>query len=622
MKEWIVTNGLGGYASLTKKNYNTRKFHGLLVSSLNPPTERWFFVKNIYDSIITKGKEIDLKDVRCDFSFDYFPTLSYKVDDIEIKKTIFMEKGKDTTLIRYDVKTEDKFTINHRPFINSRHFYDLRRKRDDFFYRKILRDEVKIYFENVDRQLRIILNEADYKKDDFWEETFYKKDHERGESWIENNYVAGTFKKDIEEDLCYYIILTLEKDKYDNPSGIFYRERQNKENLVSKANLPSKFNELVLSADNFLVEKNKGKSVIAGYHWFSDWGRDTLISLPGLALTTRRFNDAKQILAQFRDHIRNGLIPNTFMDKDSTPIYNSVDSSLWFIDRFYQYLKYTNDLSFLEESWDSLASIIDNYIKGTDYNIYMDDDYLISHDPGLTWMDVKIGEHYVTPRDRKAVEIQALWYNALRIMSVFAQKNNYEDRFSDLSLKVKHSFNKQYDDLYDVIDSHDASVRPNMLFLVSLDYSMVPPSLQKKIVSVAEEKLMTVFGPRTLSPDEPEYKGSYLGDYNRDVAYHNGTVWPWLMGPFIKAYVKIKKEEKEAWRDFVFDKFLKPMLHIFGPDWDGSIPEIFDGDPVYLPRGCISQAWSVAEILRAWAEDIEDIRPDYEEAFSRRIYLK
>jgi glycogen debranching enzyme len=254
------------------------------------------------------------------------------------------------------------------------------------------------------------------------------------------------------------------------------------------------------------------------------------------------------------------------------------------------------------------------YIKGTDFGIKMGDDFLINHNPGLTWMDVKIDDYYPTPRSKKSVEIQALWYNALRIMGNFAQFLNKNDKFTELSEKLKESFNYQFDDFYDVINTKDTSLRPNIIFLVSLDFTMIDKNLQKKIVDKIEKNLLTIFGLRTLSSDDSSYIGTYIGDYNKDIAYHNGTVWPWLLGAFIKAYVKVNNHNKK-YREHAFDKFLKPMLDVFGDQWDGSIYEIFDGDPIYAPRGCITQAWSVAEILRAWVEDIENILPEYENIF-------
>ncbi len=614
MREWIVTNGLGGYASLTYQNTNTRKFHGLLISSLNPPAERWVFVSNILDQFQTKKKEYDLKDYKCNFNFDLFPSFSYDINKVKIKKTVFMENGKNTTIIRYKIKTAKPITIIHNPIINSRHFYDVNKHRYLTFDYEVSIDGIKIKPRNIDKTIKISLKDSDFYPLDYWEELYYENDLERNESWVDNNVQIGQFKKTIKKSDEYFLILSTEENININPLEVYLKEKKRKNELIDQANLPSKFNKLVISTDNFIVRKGDGKSIIAGYHWFADWGRDTLISLPGLTLVTKRYNDAKQILRNFSKYLRNGLIPNTFIDKDSTILYNTVDASLWYIDRVYQYLKYTNDRYFLSEIWNSIQSIIESYKNGTDFDIKMDEDFLISHAPGLTWMDIKINDYYPTPRSRKAVEIQALWYNALRIMSNLAQLSGREDPYFDLSEKVKESFNQQYDKQYDVIDTKDISFRPNQIFLVSLDYSMIDEILQNIIVNDVQEKLLTIFGLRTLSPDDPNYKGKYIGDYNKDIAYHNGTVWPWLLGPFIKAFLKVRKYDYAS-RKYAYNNFLKPMFEVFDEKWDGSINEIFDGDPIYVPRGCISQAWSVAEILRAWVEDINYIPPLNEKIF-------
>jgi predicted glycogen debranching enzyme len=375
--------------------------------------------------------------------------------------------------------------------------------------------------------------------------------------------------------------------------------------------LPRPCDKLVLSADTFVVNKGAGKSIVAGYHWFSDWGRDTLIALPGITLVTKRFDDAKQILESYGKYCKNGLIPNVFAERDSQPVYNTVDASLWYIDRVYQYLKYTNDVHLVEKLWPILESIIERYKNGTDFGIHMDNDFLISHGEGLTWMDVKIGDSYITPRSKKAVEIQALWYNALRIMSTLSSLLGKENHYSALADKVKESFRRQYIHPYDVIDTKDLSMRPNQIFLASLDFSMIEKQMQKSIVAELQKSLVTIFGLRTLSPQDSRYKGTYLGNHHRDFAYHNGTVWPWLLGQFIKAYVKVHDHDPSQ-RQYAFHNFLQPMLDVYGDSWDGSIYEIFDGDPPFAPHGCITQAWSVAEILRTWVEDIENMTPRYE----------
>jgi predicted glycogen debranching enzyme len=613
MREWLVTNGLGGYASLTSQNTNTSKFHGLLIASLNPPTQRWIFVSNIIDKLQIGDEAHSLEQFKQNFSFDTFPSFTYEKDDIKIKKTILMQHSKNTTIIRYDVKTKKPLTMVHAPFVHSRHFYDVNSQRYLSFQQNIKDSTLFVKPENTDKTLKIILKDCAYSQKNYWETMYYEKDRNRGDSWIDNAVHTGYFYKLIKKPTVYYLVLTIEDDLNINPSAVFSKEKQRKQQLIQDTNLSEKFEKLVLASDNFIVKKGTGKSVIAGYPWFGDWGRDTLIALPGLTLVTHRFNEAKNILSTFASYCRNGLIPNVFGDRDSKPSYNTVDASLWFIDRVYQYMKYTKDIDFLKDVWGTMENIIHGYKNGTDYNIFMDKDYLISHDPGLTWMDVKLGDYYPTPRCRKAVEIQALWYNALMIMSKLAEILGKKDFYKDLAACVKDSFNEQYNEFYDVIDAKDTSVRPNAIFLVSLDYSMINEKTQKKIIEQVKDQLLTVFGLRTLSFYDPNYKGSYIGAYHKDIAYHNGTVWPWLMGSFIKSYVKLNSDKKS--RDYAFKEFIKPMLDIFGNNWDGNIHEIFDGDPVYIPRGCISQAWSVAEILRTWVEDIENIKPKYENFF-------
>ncbi|KYK20092.1 hypothetical protein AYK24_04200 [Thermoplasmatales archaeon SG8-52-4] len=614
MKEWIVTNALGGYASLTHQLTNSRKFHGLLVASLNPPTNRWVFVSNVFDQILLDDNKYDLSNFKNKFSFDVFPSFSYELNDIKIKKTIFMQHEKNTTIIRYKIDTDKPISILHNPLINSRHFYDVNAQRYLKFQHDIIKNGVVIKPANIDISLKIFLKDAKFQPLHYWEELFYDIDHQRNEAWVDNNVHVGRFQKNIEKSCDYYLILTIEDATKINPTNIYLKEIQRKKDLLINADLPVKCNKLILSTDNFIVQKNESKSVIAGYHWFGDWGRDTLIALPGLTLVTKRYKDAKEILLNLSKYCNNGLIPNAFMDRDKKTVYNSVDASLWFVDRVFQYIKYTNDKKTLEKTWKTLQSIIYNYIKGTDFGIKMDDDFLINHDSGLTWMDVKINDYYPTPRSKKAVEIQGLWYNALKIMSNFAQLLNKNDKYFELSEKVKENFNYKFNDLYDVIDIKDTTLRPNLIFLVSLDYTMIEKNMQKKIVDDINSNLFTIFGLRTLSPYDPMYKGSYIGGYNKDIAYHNGIVWPWLMGPFVKSYIKVNDYNEKS-REYAFDNFIKPMLDVFGNQWDGSINEIFDGEPIYIPRGCITQAWSVAEILRTWVEDIEFILPKYEDIF-------
>lgn len=613
MREWIVTNGIGGYASLTHSNSITRKFHGLLVASLNPPVERWVFVSNILENIQMKDAIYPLQSGV--FSFDTLPKFTYILPSVAVRKSIWMSNGENTTIIRYDVKTERPIVITHRILVNSRHFYDT--YTNFSITQEEIEDGIKIHFNNTDKKLVIILSESKYKPEESWVTLQYPTDRIRNDAWEDHALYCGYFHKNITRFDTYYLIITIEDKRY-NAIMEYEKEVYRRINLLEKSELPKQLYKLVLATDGFIVQRNNGKSVIAGYHWFSDWSRDTLISLPGLTLVTKRFEIAKKILLGIQP--KNGLIPNTFNDKDNSPSYNSVDAPLWFIDRVFQYLKYTNDIQLLDKIWNKLESIIMSYKNGTTHGVHMDEDGLISHNPGLTWMDVYLNGEYSTPRSKKAVEIQALWYNALMIMSLLSKIKDKEDWYGDLARKVKQSFIDKYDRQYDVIDTKDTSCRPNKIFLVSLDFSMIDENLQREIVEDIEKNLLTIFGLRTLSPLDPKYKGVYIGECHRDLAYHNGIVWPWLLGPFIKAFIKTHGY-RDKWREYAYKEFISPMIHVFGEKWDGFIPEIFDGDPPYTPRGCIAQAWSNAEILRSWVEDIMFKRPSYESLFLNEIRI-
>ena len=384
---------------------------------------------------------------------------------------------------------------------------------------------------------------------------------------------------------------------------------------------------VVQAADSFIVSRasTQRKSVLAGYHWFDDWGRDSLISLPGLTLVTGRFQDAQQILLTFEHYCNKGVIPNRFSDKaGDIPLYNTVDATLWFFNAVLQYLKYTGDFDFVQEKlWNTLNEIIEYHFTGTIFGIHMDDDGLIAHGPQLTWMDATTPDRFVTPRDGKAVEIQALWYNALKTMQLLAKRFNQTDKaetYSDMATKVKYSFVQQFWNpnsgyLIDVLNKgmFDLTLRPNQLIALSLDFPLLDRQKSASVVDAVWERLWGTYGLKTLPSTDSRYLGKYLGDWgHRDSAYHNGTVWAWLLGPFTTAFLKTKAYE-ESWRQFAFKNFLQPLfsrqLSLAGL---GTISEIFDGNEPHIPRGCIGQAWSIAEPLRAYVEDISLIRPPHE----------
>jgi predicted glycogen debranching enzyme len=524
----------------------------------------------------------------------------------------------NSVIIKYELLSKKPCTLRHIPILNSRHFYDVNGANLPKFEVTPTAKKLIIKPGNIDKILTIYCPNTSYEPIGLWNNIEYEIDHRRHDSYQDNNFILGELTHPIKDTYEYYLQLSIEEGLVNDPQLLFSEELSRKKQIVLHAQLPQSMSPLVLSADSFIVRRKTKKSIIAGYHWFSDWGRDSLIALPGITLVTKRFEDAHNILLNFSQYCLRGLIPNTFTDRESLAVYNTVDASLWYIDRIFQYLKYTNDLDTIKHLWPTLTSIIEHYKNGTDFDIHLDKDGCIAHGPGLTWMDVKHGDYYPTPRSKKAVEIQALWFNALKIMEILSEFLGKKEIYSELADHLATNFQYNNDQIYDVIDIPDASIRPNQIFLASLDFSPLSHQTQRQIVDEIERHLQTIFGLRTLSPDDEKYKGSYFGPYHRDFAYHNGMVWPWLLGSFISAYVKTHHHTSSA-RQHAFTSYLEPMMRIFGEHWDGSIPEIFDGDPPFVPRGCINQAWSVAEILRVWVEDIENIRPSFEKTVLHEV---
>ena len=460
-----------------------------------------------------------------------------------------------------------------------------------------------------------------FESSEYWYRDFeYSMEAYRGQESHEYLYSPGYFACMLGEGQEAIFIASTEDPAGLEVETIRQHEIERRDSISNSGSEATYLDNLMMAADQFLVRRGDGDlySIIAGYHWFGDWGRDTMIALPGLTLVTGRYELAKGILKAFAQHCDKGMIPNRFPEVGEQPDYNTVDASLWFIHAVKKYLDYTSDLDFVEsELFQAITEIIEHYINGTRYNIHMDADCLIyagEEGTQLTWMDAKIGDLVVTPRRGKAVEINALWYNALMIVeeiSVKLGKKKWLSKYSSLAEKVKSSFSETFwndagNCLYDYVDGdhRDDSVRPNQVFAISLPYQLLTDEKARNILDVVHQELLTPFGLRSLSPKDENYIGHYGGDqYSRDTAYHQGTLWAWLLGPFVTAYIKVNGRSAEA-RKFA-EKLLSEFLH--NHLWDaglGTISEIFDGDPPHHARGCIAQAWSVAEILRAYMEDV------------------
>ena len=664
-REWLVTNGLGGYASSTVLGINTRKYHGLLVAAFNPPVNRWVLLSKLDESLKIGNRSYDLgtnefRDVMhpngyrflSEFMVAPLPTFRYCVTGVNLQKMVLLPHMKNVTVVIYEASnlTEEELSVFISPLINSRHIYNTtdKSKIEWSFIQK--HEEKTVIINSSDSLSSLILSsscDGSFVEESWWvEKMFFRVDASRSESSIDDNFRPGFFKFSVnpKETKQFYVIAVAGKDEAEaqNVFSSFGAETVDVNLLVSeelerRKALLQQFSEhnvglmltdwlkwLVQATDSFIVFRASTgkKSVIAGYCWFDDWGRDALISLPGLTLVTGRFEDAREILLTFERNCSNGVIPNRFSDRaGDIPLYNTVDATLWFFNAILQYLKYTGDLRFVKDNlWSTLNEIVDCHVYGTLFGIHMDADGLIAHGPQLTWMDATTIDGFVTPREGKAVEIQALWYNALKIMQLLAKRLNQTDKteaYGSMAEKAKKSFLEQFWSpengyLFDVIndDGADSTLRPNQLIAASLDFPLLDGAKSESVVEVVWKRLWGKYGLRTLSEADPRYIGNYLGDWKqRDIAYHNGTVWPWLLGPFITAFLKTKNHE-EYWRKFALNNFLLPLfrtqLFLAGL---GTISEIFDGNSPHLPRGCIAQAWSVAEPLRAYIEDVSLVRP-------------
>ncbi len=663
-KEWLVTNGLGGYAASTVLGVNTRKYHGLLVAALHPPSDRTvclakldeqvFVDNNIYPlganefhgTIFPQGY-LSLKS----FSLNPLPQYFYAVQNVEVKKTVFMPKGTNAVIVTYKVRngSASEAKIRVSPLMTCRHFHSVvERWRSPLdFNQKQENQAVELTFNNPNATVTACTTKGEFNKQTTWiERLYYREEANRGESNTDDCFQPGYFEvpvsPNMEEEFAIVtvasetrensidILDTVGTTMYDVGGQLKSALEQHEKLLVNFYNLhkevpTNNWLNWILSAADAFITKGAGdrKCVIAGYFWFETWGRDTFISLPGLMLATGRFKDAENILLDFMRHSKQGLIPNFIQDRSGEPAYNTVDATLWYINAVLQYLKYTGNFKFIQKQlWPNLKAIVESHENGTAFNIRLDNDGLLAHGARLTWMDADVNGEAVTPRAGKAVEIQALWYNALKTMQLLAHRfdeASIAKKYAGMASETQESFNaKFWNDksgcLFDVVDASgaDASLRPNQIIAVALDFTMLNDATIEQVVNVVTRELLTPYGLRTLAPGDVRYKGMYVGDrLSRDQAYHNGTVWPWLLGPFTTAFLKVKGYSNLR-LEYALKNFLLPLFtqQIF-EEGLGTLSEIFDGDKPHAPRGCVAQAWSVAEPLRAYVEDILQIKPKY-----------
>jgi predicted glycogen debranching enzyme len=663
-KEWLITNGLGGYASSTVLGINTRKYHGLLVAALHPPGHRTVCLAKLDEEACLGSNNYPLganefhgkifpEGYRLlrEFSVAPFPTYAYSVQGVEVTKTIFMPSGKNAVAVVYKVLNRSSPDLKFKifPLLTFRDFHSVvdRRSNPLDLSQQQNGTEVKVTFNAQRATITAWATEGAFIEKINWiDHLYYREEDRRGESNTDDCYQPGYFEIPVspKQKAEFAVITAASEDNRESKENmevvgttpydvesLFERELEQRMNSLvafygshKETPMSNWLSWILLATDTFIV-KGAGdrKSVIAGYFWFGPWGRDTFISLSGLTLVAGRFEDARKILLNFMENCRQGLIPNFLQDKSGEPSYNTVDATLWYVNAVLQYLKYTGNFKFVQEQlWKSLKAIVDSHENGTTFGIRADTDGLLAHGPRLTWMDAQVDGVAVTPRAGKAVEVQALWYNALRTMQLLA--NRFEEKslagkYDEMAARARASFNQKFwndekNCLFDVVDvSADAALRPNQVIAVALDFTMLSSARSERVVDAVHHELLTPCGLRTLARSEPGYRGTYAGDRrSRDQAYHNGSVWPWLLGPFTTAFLKAKGHS-DRMSKYALESFILPLTtrQIIQAGL-GTINEVFDGDPPYAPGGCIAQAWSVAEPLRAYMEDVMMVRPKYE----------
>jgi predicted glycogen debranching enzyme len=657
-REWIVTNGLGGYASGTISGVITRRYHGLLIAALPAPLGRmvmWSHVSEFLrfsdNDVVSLGAEeraggqLDLQsaDFLCEFRLeDGLPVWIYRVREVVIEKRVLLPHLQNTVHVSYQViagKAPPQLEL--RPAFHFRHHessvdaglaapYKLTAVDHRYEIAAARRKLPPLRMRICGRGSTFTIAPAEIHQ------VVYRTEQQRGYAHEGQLWSPGFFRVDLSEQRTATLVGSTEPwDIIDvlSPADVLSAERERRARLIVEAKPEAQDGvaaELVFAADQFIITPagrfeeaarahaagDEVRTVIAGYHWFTDWGRDTMISLEGLTLTTGRCLEAGYILRTFAHYVWDGLIPNMFPDEEKEGIYNTADATLWFFHAFNRYLEQTDDRITLRLLLPILIDVVEHHLRGTKFNIHVDpnDGLLAQGEKGyaLTWMDAKIEDWVVTPRRGKAVEINALWYNALRLLAGWLGQSGgaaSPQRYEEQAERARSSFNERFwyaegGYLYDVVDcdgqngTHDVSCRPNQLFAISLDHPVLDQERWESVLDVVEKKLLTPVGLRSLAPNDPEYKPIYSGDLrSRDGAYHQGTVWAWLIGPFIDAWLKVHPNDKADAR-----KFLRELPEHLGEAGLGTISEVFDANEPHAEGGCIAQAWSVAEVLRCWVK--------------------
>ena len=639
-REWLETNGIGGFASSTITGLNTRRYHGLLVAATKPPVGRMVLLSKIEETLVIGGRRFYLSCNRYpgvvhpqghallkQFRQDPFPVFVYEVAGVELEKCVFMVHGENTTVIQYGVRSalELPCTLELRPLIAFRDYHSTTHENGALNPSlQIDNGCVTVSPYQGCPNLALAHNAADVRQEAAWYRNFeYTVEQERGLDYREDLFNPMVLTFDLGRNASASLVASTEICTAEAADRYRLSEVARRNAVTAVFPVEEPFVQMLArAADQFVVRRGTGTTVIAGYHWFSDWGRDTMIALPGLTLATGRYDDARGMLLAFAESVDRGMLPNRFPDAGESPEYNTVDATLWFFEAVRAFGAHTEDYEFVRTRlYSVLADIIAWHERGTRYGIRMDADaLLLAGEPGvqLTWMDAKVGDWVVTPRHGKPVEIEALWYNALRTMEDLGRRFGDElnaTHYGKLADLARSGFTQLFWNgstgcLNDVVsgDSPDGSIRPNQILAVSLFHSMLSGEKAKAVVAVVERDLLRPYGLRSLAPSDAKYRSQYEGDpYSRDCAYHQGTVWPWLIGPFLTAYLKVNGRSAKARKQA--ERWLTEIRRFIQDEGVGQIPEVFDGDAPHRAGGCLAQAWSVAELLRVSLEEIQATKP-------------
>jgi predicted glycogen debranching enzyme len=647
--EWLVTNGLGGYASSTIVGANTRRYHGLLVAAPTSPRERLVLLSKLDEEVESDGVPyylgtneytpatihpcgfVHLEEFRLE---DGLPVWTFRGGEWELEKRLWMAYGQNTTYISYTLtRSPHPVTLTLRSLVNYRNSHRETKGRVDWDFLHVESDErgccVLRAFDGAYPYALYSVPQMEHIPTGVWYWNFlHRRERERGLDYTEDLYAPGVLRRQLAPGEAQLFVVTCEPTNLVDRNGprVLEHERGRRRDLLAGSNLAgerAEIQQLVLAADQFIVQRAPTRmgslpygsspvTVIAGYPWFGDWGRDTMIALPGLMLATRRYVEATAVLRTYARYVDQGMLPNRFPESGETPEYNTVDATLWFFVALWSYVQETGDTDLAGELYPLLVEIVDWHIRGTRYGIQVDpaDGLLRAGAPGaqLTWMDAKVEDWVVTPRQGKPVEVNALWYNALRIVDELGRKLGRRagrKHCRELAKQAEQSFLQRFwyalgGYLYDVVDGpsgDDAALRPNQLLALSLPFPLLSEAQAGSILRVVGDELLTPYGLRSLAPRDSAYHGHYEGDiWQRDSAYHQGTVWAWLIGPYLTAMRRVFGPQTDV------RGMLEPLLQHLKDAGVGTISEILDGDPPFTPRGCIAQAWSVAEVLRVWRE--------------------